>query len=144
MKRVSVGVEVIDGPVVERVGVPGVEVGGVLEGVEGSGEKDDGDAVVAIAHLIAGTERELAGSSHPGRQGKNRPGQRSTSTMGAVYGGAQMLESVSDNYLYRTPIRPAEDRNRSPGPARFDPSRPRGVNRARRSPSKALDLDLPF
>ena len=106
MKRVSVGVEVIDGPVVERVGVPGVEVGGVLEGVEGSGEKDDGDAVVAIAHLIAGTERELAGSSHPGRQGKNRPGQRSTSTMGAVYGGAQMLESVSDNYLYRTPIRP--------------------------------------
>ena len=58
----GVGVEVLDGPVVEGVGVPGLEAGGVLEGVEGSGEKDDGDAVVALAHLTAGTDRELAGS----------------------------------------------------------------------------------
>ena len=58
----GVGVEVLDAPVVERVGVPGVEAGGVLEGVEGSGEQDDGDAVVALAHLTAGTDCELAGS----------------------------------------------------------------------------------
>ena len=31
----GVGVEVLDGPVVEGVGVPGVEAGGVLQGVEG-------------------------------------------------------------------------------------------------------------
>ena len=58
----GVGVEVLDGPVVEGVGVPGVEAVGVLEGVEGPGEEDDGDAVVALAELGAGTDRELAGS----------------------------------------------------------------------------------
>ena len=60
--ELGVGVEVLDGPVVERLGIPGVEAGGVLEGVEGSGEEDDGDAAIAFAHLTAGTDRELAGS----------------------------------------------------------------------------------
>ena len=72
----GVGVEVLDAPVVERVGVPGVEAGGVLEGVEGPGEEDDGDAVVALADLTAGTDRELAGSfnvDHGGSVRRARP-----------------------------------------------------------------------
>ena len=68
----GVGVEVLDGPVVERVGVPGVEVGGVLEGVKRSGEQDDGDAVktmripfarLAARPLASPWARTLASSS---------------------------------------------------------------------------------
>ena len=69
----GVGVKVLDGPVVEGFGVPRVEAGGVFERMEGTGEGGDGQTVVALAHLGAGTGRKLAGSFDVGPGWSVRP-----------------------------------------------------------------------
>lgn len=50
----GVGVQVLDGPVVERGGVPWVEAVGLGERMKGARKGDDGKPVVSFAHLGAG------------------------------------------------------------------------------------------